>query len=115
MVMTPRPRRSAEVFAPSLLTITAGRRLFASLPRAGARSTRQISPRRIAEPVTDRLHPHFLLASDRPFHPGFVVVVFKRGVSEHANRTLQASGARRQTDPIDVFIQHRDFFVREAH
>ena len=42
-VMTSRPRRSAEPFAPSLLTITSGRRVLASAPRTGSRSTRQIS------------------------------------------------------------------------
>ncbi len=46
-VITPRPSRTQSAFAPSLLTTTAGRRLFASAPRVGSRSTRRISPRRI--------------------------------------------------------------------
>src|SRR5580692_4404021 len=72
MVMTPRPRRSAEVFAPSLLTITAGRRLFASAPRAGSRSTRQISPRRISQYRRRSWHPRVLhprLATTLPTQP----------------------------------------------
>ncbi|AAK44696.1 Putative uncharacterized protein [Mycobacterium tuberculosis variant bovis] len=44
---TPRSRRIAAALALSLLTITAGRRIFAALPRAGSRSTCQISPRSI--------------------------------------------------------------------
>ena len=47
-VITPRPRRSAVVLAPSLLTMTAGRGVFASAPRDGSRSTSRISPRRIS-------------------------------------------------------------------
>src|SRR5919109_989641 len=46
-VTTPRPSRVAVMFAPSLLTITAGRRLAVSAPRVGSRSTILISPRRI--------------------------------------------------------------------
>src|SRR5580658_5922010 len=46
-VTTPRPKRAAVTLAPSLLTTTAGRRLLASAPRTGSRSTRRISPRRI--------------------------------------------------------------------
>jgi hypothetical protein len=45
-VTTPRPRRTAVVFAPSSLTITAGRRLSASAPLSGSGSTSRISPRR---------------------------------------------------------------------
>ena len=45
-VTTPRPNRSAVLFAPSLLTMTAGRRLFDSDPTTGSRSTQRISPRR---------------------------------------------------------------------
>ncbi|CNL47644.1 Uncharacterised protein [Mycobacterium tuberculosis] len=44
---TPRSRRIAAALALSLLTITAGRRIFAALPRAGSRSTCQISPHSI--------------------------------------------------------------------
>ena len=44
-VMTPRLRRDAVMFAPSLLTITAGRRLLASEPRTGSKSICRISPR----------------------------------------------------------------------
>ena len=46
-VTTPRPRRVAVMFAPSLLTMIAGRRLFASEPIAGSKSTLWISPRSI--------------------------------------------------------------------
>src|SRR2546428_4837124 len=46
-VITPRPRRAATALAPSLLTMTAGRRLLASEPRPGSKSTTRISPRRI--------------------------------------------------------------------
>ena len=43
-----RTNRVAVVLAPSLLTITAGRRLLASAPRTGSKSTQRISPRRIS-------------------------------------------------------------------
>jgi serine/threonine-protein kinase HipA len=42
MVTTPRPRCSAVLFAPSLLTITAGRRLLASAPSAGLMNGRRL-------------------------------------------------------------------------
>lgn len=50
-VTTQRPSRAAIEFARSLLTISAGRRLLASLPRAGSRSASRISPRSIGDPV----------------------------------------------------------------
>jgi len=53
-VITPRPSRSAVRFAPTLLTTTAGRRLFASALRAGSKSTMQISPRRTLTPTRRR-------------------------------------------------------------
>ena len=51
VVTTPRPSRAAVALARSLLTMTAGRRLFASPGRAGSRSVRRISPRSINESV----------------------------------------------------------------
>ena len=49
-------------FAPSLLTITAGRVLFASAPRTGSNSTSRTSPRRI-QPVRGGLVPRSALPS----------------------------------------------------
>src|ERR1700737_4905787 len=46
-LITPPPRRGATVFAPSLLTMMAGRRLVVSEPRLGSKLTTRISPRRI--------------------------------------------------------------------
>lgn len=46
-VAIPRPMRSTAAFDPSLLTITAGRSVFASLPRDGSKSTHRTSQRRI--------------------------------------------------------------------
>src|SRR5579884_1753610 len=94
-VITPRPSRAAVALARSLLTITAGRRLLASLPRTGSKSTCQISPRRIPEPVVRGVLPNLVLAGCRPLRPSFVVVIFQSGVAEHTNRTLQTRGPRR--------------------
>src|ERR1700756_3787302 len=88
IVTTPRPSREAVAFARSLLTTTAGRRLFTSLPRAGLKSTCQISPRSITEPVARGVLPHVALTGLRPLRPGVAIVLFEGGVAEHANRSL---------------------------
>ena len=74
-VTTPRPRRSATTFAPSLLTTTAGRSLFASEPLVGSRSTRRISPRPHArfQAVGDRRVPGVRLPALPRFDPGRLV------------------------------------------
>jgi len=87
-VTTPRPRRSAVPFARSLLTMTAGRRLFASPPRTGSRSNRRISPRRIGQPVGARGLPGFRLAGGLPFLPGGGVILLEIGITQQPNRKL---------------------------
>ena len=49
-VTTPRPSLEAAALARSLLTTIAGRRLFASLPRVGSRSTSRTSPAALVSP-----------------------------------------------------------------
>src|ERR1700682_265170 len=92
-VTTPRPSRVAVALARSLLTTTAGRALFASLPRPAPTTTCHISPRSITEPITGDVLPRIHFACIRPFRPGIAVVVLQRGVSQHANSALNTSRA----------------------
>ena len=67
------PGRSAVPFAPSLLTMTAGRRLVASVPRTGSKSRR--APRLVAfrAAVIDCLVPDVGIALSGPLLPSVLV------------------------------------------
>src|SRR4051794_38031609 len=87
-VTTPRPRRAAVVLARSLLTTTAGRLLLASLPRDGSKSTCQISPRSIAEPVGGGDVPLVSRTARRRLRPCVAVVVLEVWITQHPDSCL---------------------------
>src|ERR1700757_1360035 len=107
-VTIPRPRRVAAALARSLLTMTAGRCVLASLPRAGSRSTCHTSPRSIDDAVPGRGFPVLALLISRPLRPRFGVILLKVGVAQHLHRALQACRPRRQACFLDVGVQHRN-------
>src|SRR5690348_10297867 len=113
-VTTPRPSRAAVAFARSLLTTTAGRCLFASLPRAGSKSTCQISPRSITETVVCRRVPERIVAVVGPFSPGVAVVVLEFGMPEHADGATKGRRPRRQPGALDVCVQRFHIFFGKA-
>ncbi len=84
-VTTPRPKRAAVALARSLLTTIAGRRLSASLPRAGSRSISRTSPRRICEPVAHCALPRGSLPRGPPALPRCGVVPLQIGVPKEAD------------------------------
>src|SRR4029453_5660441 len=96
IVTTPRPRRAAVALARSLLTITPGRRLFASLPCAGSRSIRRISPRSIGHPVCDGPLPEGLFAGCLPLLPCGGVSLVEVLLAKQPDRALHSRGSRPQ-------------------
>src|SRR4051812_14053757 len=111
-VTTPRPSRVAVELAWSLLTMIAGRRLFASLPRDGSRSMIRISPRRIGDPVADRVVPQLVLACGFPLLPRCGVVALEVRMTEQAHGVMQGRGAGRETCRFHVFVENRDVLGR---
>jgi len=115
MVMTPRPCRAALALALSLLTITAGRRWLASLPRTGSRSVRRISPRSMKESVGCGDIPRRSVPRGFPLVPGCRIRLFEFRVALQPDRVLNRCGPRCQACRLGVLVQRGDLILREAN
>src|SRR3954464_13554324 len=113
-VTTPRCRRAAVALAWSLLTMIAGRRLAASFPSTGSRSTSRTSPRSIVQPVAHGDFPRLALAGRLPLLPRRGVVLAQIGVAQQTHGVLQCGRSRSQSGRPDVLVQGGDVFVGQA-
>src|SRR4051794_2758240 len=114
IVTTPRPRRAATALARSLLTSTAGRRLFASLPRTGSRSTSRISPRRIGHAVRGCRLPRRLLTGGLPLLPRSGVVMLEIGLPQQPQCVLDDRRPALETRGAGVLVQEGDLVLGQA-
>jgi hypothetical protein len=115
MVITPRPKRAAVELAPSLLTMTAGRRLFASAPLTGSKSTRRISDRCISrETVADNRFPRFFLAGQFPLDECLLVGGTELGPPQKAHGLMQHGGSRCESLFARVSVKELDVLVWKA-
>src|SRR5690242_14386770 len=97
-VMTPYPTRTATELALSLLIITAGRRLLASAPSAGSRSTMRISPRLIS-----RFRRHLSFPSSPP---GRCCAILERRPHRPPRAQPPVATGRRHEGPQSVIEIH---------
>src|SRR6266571_3561694 len=115
-VITPRPRRAAAMLAPSLLTITAGRRLEASAPLTGSKSTKRISPLSIvAQTVGFRHIPACTLARCFPFAEGVLVRCPQFGASQQPYRLMKNGRTRSDALSTGIGVEKLNILLRKTH